>query len=128
MESTWSSKRGAASLGPCIWRKRAAFQSFVAKLRPSSICFSSKAMSCPLGAIRISPKRKPSAPYFAIRSSGSGELPSDFDILRPFFLPVSPGQKNVTKWDVVFEPLRSARLELQSRNDHACDPKENDIR
>ena len=63
---------------PCIWRNRAAFQSLVAKFRPSSICFSSKRMSCPVGAIRIRPKRKPSAPYFAIRSSGSGELPNDF--------------------------------------------------
>ena len=37
----------------------------------------------PVGALRITPKRSASAPYLAMRSSGSGELPSDFDILRP---------------------------------------------
>ena len=33
--------------------------------------------------MRMRPKRNPSAPYLAIRSSGSGELPRLFDILRP---------------------------------------------
>ena len=37
----------------------------------------------PVGAIRIKPKRKPSAPYFSIKSSGSGELPNDLLIFRP---------------------------------------------
>ena len=29
------------------------------------------------------PTRTPSAPYFSIKSIGSGELPNDLDILRP---------------------------------------------
>ena len=33
--------------------------------------------------INIKPIRTPSAPYLAINSNGSGELPNDFDILRP---------------------------------------------
>ena len=40
-------------------------------------------MSLPAGAASIIPMRTPSAPYVAIKSNGSGELPSDFDILRP---------------------------------------------
>ena len=44
---------------------------------------SSKRKSLPTGAMRISPKRSPSAPYFSISSTGSGEFPNDFDIFRP---------------------------------------------
>jgi hypothetical protein len=68
---------------PLIWRKRQAFQSLLQKFLPLSIRSSWKADVLPWGAIDTMPKRRPSAPYFSIRSSGSGELPSDFDILRP---------------------------------------------
>ena len=72
-----------SAISPLIWRKRHAFQSLLQKFFPPSMRSSWKRMSCPWGAIDTMPKRRPSAPYFAMRSRGSGELPSDFDILRP---------------------------------------------
>ena len=50
---------------------------------PSDLFASSKRISLPAGAASIIPIRTPSAPYLSISSNGSGELPSDFDILRP---------------------------------------------
>ena len=60
-----------------------AFQILLLKLRPCSHSASSKRISLPAGAESIMPIRTPSAPYCSINSMGSGELPSDFDILRP---------------------------------------------
>jgi hypothetical protein len=77
-------------MSPLIWRKRHAFQSLLQKFFPLSMRSSWKRMSCPCGAIDTMPKRRPSAPYLAIRSSGSGELPSDFDILRPCWSRMMP--------------------------------------
>jgi len=69
---------------PCICRKRAAFQSFVVqKFRPSSTFFSSKRMSAPERRTPHHTKAQRIRAVAAMRSSGSGELPSDFDILRP---------------------------------------------
>ncbi len=42
-----------------------------------------KRTSEPSGAMRMTEKRSASAPYIAMMSSGSGELPRLFDILRP---------------------------------------------
>ena len=39
-------------------------------------------MSFPAEALKSNPTRTPSAPNFSINSNGSGELPSDLDILR----------------------------------------------
>ena len=49
---------------------------------PSLFDRSSKRISWPFGAMLIIPWRNPSAPYFSIRSSGSGELPRDLGIFR----------------------------------------------
>ena len=38
----------------------------------------------------MTPKRSASAPNLAMRSSGSGEFPSDFDILRPCLSRIIP--------------------------------------
>ena len=82
----WSGGRARFRLAtspPCIWRKRQAFQSLLQKLRPSSTSFSSNSTSWPSGALRMVPKRRASAPYLAMSSSGSGELPRLLLILRP---------------------------------------------
>ena len=63
--------------------RRKAFHILLLKLRPCSHSASSNKISFPAGAASIIPIRTPSAPYLSIRSSGSGELPSDLDILRP---------------------------------------------
>ena len=62
---------------------RNAFQILLLKFRPCSHNASSKRISLPAGAESIIPIRTASAPYLAISSRGSGEFPSDFDILRP---------------------------------------------
>ena len=64
--------------------KRAAFQSLLAKLRDSGMRSSLKRISCPLEARRSREKRRASAPYFSIISTGSTPLPSDLDMRRPF--------------------------------------------
>ena len=69
-------------------------------------------MSCPIGAIRIRPKRNPSAPYFVIKSSGSGELPNDFDILRPCLSRISPVKK--TSRNGMLSSMRSESPGLNS--------------
>jgi len=63
--------------------KRNAFHILLLKLRPCSHNASSNKISFPAGAASIIPIRTPSAPYLSISSNGSGELPKDFDILRP---------------------------------------------
>ena len=98
-----------------------AFQSLLQKLRPSSICFSSKRMSCPAGAMRIMPKRSPSAPYFAIRSSGSGELPNDLRHLASLLVANDAGE--IRRLGTATSPGV-----FESRHDHARDPEENNIR
>ena len=62
--------------------RRNAFHILVVKLRPCSGRLSSKRRSPPAGAHNNMPTRTPSAPYWLIRSIGSGELPRDLDILR----------------------------------------------
>ncbi len=73
----------ASSLTSQPFTRRKAFHILLQKLRPCSQRESSYIMSLPAGAPSISPMRTPSAPNLSIRSRGSGELPSDFDILRP---------------------------------------------
>ena len=58
-------------------RNRQTFQSLLQKFLPCSMRSSENLMSWPLGAILMIPWRKPSAPYFSIKSSGSGELPGE---------------------------------------------------
>ena len=72
---------GAASRFISI--KRAAFQIFVAKLRPTSNFFMSTLESQSSEVMSASEKRSASAEYSSMILSGSRELPSDFDILRP---------------------------------------------
>ena len=67
----------------CIWRKRAAFQILVPKLRPISSLSIEMKTSMPGEVVCISVKRRASALYLPMISSGSRELPSDLDILRP---------------------------------------------
>ena len=69
---------------------RNAFHILLQKLRPCSHSLSSYIISFPAGAASIRPMRTPSAPYWAIKSSGSGELPSCFDILRPMLSRTMP--------------------------------------
>ena len=59
------------------------------------------------------PKRSPSAPYFAIKSSGSGELPNDFDIFRPCLSRISPVKK--TSRNGMLSSMRSDLLGLNSK-------------
>ena len=54
-----------------------AFHILLEKLRPCSTWLSSNKISLPAGELSNIPIRTPSAPYWAIRSSGSGELPND---------------------------------------------------
>ncbi len=61
---------------------RYAFHILLVKFRPCSVNDSSNNKSPPAGEHSNIPTRTPSAPYFSINSSGSGEFPSDFDILR----------------------------------------------
>ena len=72
---------GKASI--CIERNFAAFQIFVVKLRPISnfslLTFESHSSEV-MSAIE---KRSASAEYWSISSSGSRELPFDFDIFEP---------------------------------------------
>ena len=63
--------------------KRKAFQILLQKLRPCSHITSSNGKSLPAGEVSNIPTLTPSAPYFSMRTMGSGELPSDLDILRP---------------------------------------------
>ena len=70
--------------GPLIWRNRQAFHSLLQKFLPPSIRSSWNRMSWPWGAVETIPNLSPSAPYTSIKSRGSGELPSDLDILRPW--------------------------------------------
>ena len=63
--------------------RRKAFHILLQKLRPCSQSLSSYKMSLPAGAANIIPIRTPSAPYVEIKSSGSGEFPSDLDIFLP---------------------------------------------
>ena len=61
---------------------RNAFQILLAKALPLLHNSSSNIMSFPAEALNNNPTRTPSAPNFSINSNGSGEFPSDFDILR----------------------------------------------
>src|SRR5690606_4256430 len=63
--------------------KRNAFHTLFVKLRPCSHCELSNGKSFPAGDEIKIPIRTPSAPYWFIKSIGSGELPNDLDILRP---------------------------------------------
>src|SRR5690606_10288473 len=60
-----------------------AFHILLLKFRPCSQSFISNKRSLPAGELNSMPVLTPSAPYCAIRSKGSGELPSDLLILRP---------------------------------------------
>src|SRR5699024_12651702 len=72
------------SASACLFidRNRKAFQILLANLRPCLHSCSSKSKSFPAGEEKSMPARTPSAPYCSISLMGSGELPSDFDILR----------------------------------------------
>src|SRR5690606_18141811 len=63
--------------------KRNEFQILLVKFRPCSHKDSSNNKSLPAGELNNIPTRTPSAPYFSISSSGSGEFPKDLLILRP---------------------------------------------
>ena len=68
----------------CRFMKRAAFQSFVPKLRPISKSFMSILTSCPSAVIIIMLKRRASALVASMTLSGSSELPRLLLILRPW--------------------------------------------
>jgi len=68
----------------------------------------------------MTPNRSASAPNFAIRSRGSGELPSDLDILRPCLSRMISGEVDV------FE--RQFTDVFEARHDHSSDPEEDNIR
>src|SRR5437870_1184603 len=48
--------------------------------------------------------------------------------LAPLLVANKAGQENIAKWDVIFQPLRLAWLELKPRDNHAGDPEENNVR
>src|SRR6187399_580949 len=64
--------------------RRDACQSLLVKLRPSSSFSSSKKTSFPGGESIDRVKRNASVPQLSMMSRGSGELPSDLLILRPW--------------------------------------------
>ncbi len=80
-----------------IIRKRLAFQILLAKLRMASHFSTKKRVSLPgaLPVIRL--KRRASAPYFSVISSGSMPLPKDLDILRPLSSRTRPWMSTVWK-------------------------------
>ena len=69
---------------PFISANRAAFQSFVPKLRYPAIRSRLSFRSRPIAAIAVSVNRTASAPNSSISSIGSSTLPSDLDIFLPF--------------------------------------------
>ena len=77
--------------------KRDAFHSLLAKFRAASIFSSEKRISFP-GLLPVaSAKRRASAPYLDMISSGSMPLPSDLDILRPCASRTRPWMNTVEK-------------------------------
>ena len=63
--------------------KRNAFQILFVKFLPCSHCDMSNGKSLPAGEEIKVPNLTPSAPYFSIKSIGSGEFPKDLDIFLP---------------------------------------------
>ena len=82
-----TARRAASGCGTSAacqpFTRRKAFHILLLKLRPCSHSAWSNRMSLPAGAESSNPMRTPSAPYWSMRARGSGELPSDLDILRP---------------------------------------------
>ena len=67
-----------------------AFQILLANPFPWLHNSSSNKMSFPAEALNNNPTRTPSAPNFSINPNGSGEFPSDLDILRPCLSRTNP--------------------------------------
>ena len=85
------------SSGRFIIMKREAFHSLLAKFLAAFTLSSVKRISFP-GALPVaSMKRRASAPYSSMTSSGSMPLPSDFDILRPCASRTRPWMSTVLK-------------------------------
>src|SRR5690606_40756466 len=90
---------------------RKAFQILLANPFPWLHNSSSNKISFPALAESNNPQRTPSAPNFSIKSRGSGELPSDFDILRLWLSLTIP---------VKYTRSEEHTSELQSRENLVC--------
>ena len=94
--SLTSERGGTASSLTFMRTKRAAFHTLLMKLREASTLASVKRVSLPGATPVRSERRKESAPYLSMTSSGSMPLPRDLLILRPCSSRTSPWMS--TSW------------------------------